>query len=119
MFEASDLTCRRSSIPGIVLTVFAARVSANARASSAVLHSLFQLALSGAPIKACISGLISAVAVGSAFAGTSSGARSVAVAAAEYESNAAQAIALKDFMAFSSLCFLVEPNTTHRRKVRR
>src|ERR1700734_2690495 len=99
MFEASDLTCRRSSIPGIVLTVFAARVSAKARASSAVLHSLFQLGLSGAPTKACISGLISAVGAGSAFAGPSRGARSVAVAAAEYESHAAHAITLKSFMA--------------------
>src|SRR3984957_1109455 len=82
MVEASDLTCRRASISGIVLTVFAARVSAKARASSPVFHSLFQLGLSGAPTKVCISGLISAVGAGNAFAGTSSGARSAAVAAA-------------------------------------
>src|SRR5271168_71589 len=100
MFEASDLTCRRSSIPGIVLTVFAARVSANARASSAVLHSLFQLGLSGAPTKACISGLISAVGAGRAFAGTSRGARSVAAATAGNDNNATQAIAAKRFMSF-------------------
>src|ERR1700733_8718351 len=102
MVEASDLTCRRASIAGIVLTVFAARVSAKARASSPVFHSLFQLGLRGDPTKVCISGLISAVGAGNAFAGTSSGARSVAVAAAGNDSDARQAIMLRSFMALSS-----------------
>src|SRR5580692_11267762 len=47
--EASDLTCWRASNAGMVLTASAAWLSANARASSPVFHSLFQLGLSGAP----------------------------------------------------------------------
>src|SRR6202142_538631 len=99
MVEASDLTCWRSSKAGMVLTVSAALVSANARASSPVFHNLFQLGLSGAPSNACIPGLISAVGAGNAFAGTSSGARSVAIATVGIDSKAPQAIVLESFTA--------------------
>src|SRR5271154_3184914 len=93
----------------MVLTVSAACLSANARASSPVFHSLFQLGLRGAPTNACIPGLMSAVGAGNAFAGTSRGARSVAIAIAGNDSNVPQASVLKSFMALSSsLLFLVE-----------
>src|ERR1700691_4818105 len=95
MVEASDLTCWRASKAGMVLAVSAACVSANARASSPVFHNLFQLGLSGAPSNACIPGLISDVGAGNAFAGTSSGARSVAIATGGIDSKAPQAIVLK------------------------
>src|ERR1700722_5193693 len=111
MVEASDLTCWRASKAGMVLTVSAAWPSAKARASSPVFHSLFQLGLSGAPTNACTPGLLSAVGAGNAFAGTSSGARSVAIATAGNDSNAPQASVVKTFMALSSfLYFLIGTN---------
>src|SRR5271167_4445431 len=104
----------------MVLTVSAAWPSANARASSPVFHSLFQLGLRGAPTNACIPGLMSAVGAGKAFAGTSRGARSVAIATVGIDSSAPQAIVLKSFMTLSfSLWFLVGPNTYHCRKALR
>src|SRR3984957_17835831 len=119
MVEASDLTCWRASNAGMVLTVSAAWLSANARASSPVFHSLFQLGLSGAPTNACIPGLMSAVGAGNAFAGTLSGARSVAIATVGIDSKAPQAIVLKSFMALSSLLwFLIGTNTCHCRNGR-
>src|SRR4029077_5198736 len=105
---------------GMVLTVSAAWGSAKARASSPVFHSLFQLGLSAAPTNACIPGLISAVGSGNAFAGTSRGARSVAIATVGADSKAPQAIVLKSFITLpSSLWFLVEPSTCHRRNAHR
>src|ERR1700722_16936195 len=108
MVAASDLTCRRSSMAGMVLTVAAALMSANARASSPVFHSLFQSGLRGAPMNFCIPGLMSAVGTGNAFAGTSRGAGSAAIATAGNDSNAPQASVLKSFMALSS--FVVVPH---------
>src|ERR1700733_6025871 len=115
MVEASDLTCWRASKAGMVLTVSAACLSAKARASSPVFHSLFQLGLRGAPTNACIPGLMSAVGAGNAFAGTSSGARSVAIAAAGNDSNAPQASVLKTFIALSSLLWFHIGTDTCRR----
>src|ERR1700749_3553545 len=98
------------------LTVSAACLSAKARASSPVFHSLFQLGLRGAPTNACMPGLMSAVGAGSAFAGTSRGARSVAIATAGVDSNAPQAIVLKSFMAVSSSVWV--PHRNERRLAR-
>src|SRR3984957_9194388 len=107
MVDASDLTCWRASKAGMVLTVSAAWPSAKARASSPVFHSLFQLGLRGAPTKACIPGLMSAVGAGNAFAGTSRGARSVAIATVGIDSKTPQAIVLNNFMALSSLSWFL------------